>query len=182
MRPVLFVFLIVAMLFSFGCGGGSSDDDDVTPDEDDDTGDDDDDLTDDDDTTPVDDDTTPVDDDTTPVDDDTVDDDTSPVPPTIVTSPDTSSEEGSLWEYDVDATGDPTINYTLRTFGACEKPTGMSIDNSTGLVEWTPSNSQSCETYHICVRAQNGAGSDDQEFDLTPDKKNQAPDLSLIHI
>jgi hypothetical protein len=53
--------------------------------------------------------------------------------PTITSTPVTTAAVGELYTYDVDATGDPAPTYSLTTF-----PSGMTINENTGLIEWTP--------------------------------------------
>ena len=59
--------------------------------------------------------------------------------PVITSIPNTSGTAGALYEYDVDATdldGDE-LTYSLTT-----APAGMTINTSSGLIEWTPTNEQ----------------------------------------
>ncbi len=58
--------------------------------------------------------------------------------PTIVTPAVVSSVLGEEYHYDVDAT-DPNIDDVL-TYSLITQPDGMTIDASTGLVQWQPSN------------------------------------------
>ena len=56
-------------------------------------------------------------------------------PPVITSTPVTTAVEGQLYQYDVDAE-DPELgdlNYSLAV-----APTGMTINATTGLIEWTP--------------------------------------------
>lgn len=59
--------------------------------------------------------------------------------PVIESDPVTTAEEGALYTYDVAAT-DPegdTLTYSLIT-----SPDGMTIDSSTGVISWTPTEEQ----------------------------------------
>ena len=79
-----------------------------------------------------------------------------PVPPAIVSIPVTAASAGSLYSYDVDATGDPVPTYSLALF-----PTGMTIDPISGLIQWTPT---AGGNYDVIVRATNYLDQDDQPF------------------
>ena len=69
--------------------------------------------------------------------------------PTITSSPAVSGTERQLYTYDVDAT-DPDAG-ELLIFSLDVKPTGMSIDSGSGLIEWTPSAGQA-GAHDITVR------------------------------
>ena len=57
--------------------------------------------------------------------------------PEITSTPVTDATVGVLYSYDVDATGNPAPTYSLNVY-----PTGMTIDDTTGLIEWTPTGDQ----------------------------------------
>lgn len=61
-------------------------------------------------------------------------------PPTITSTPVTSATVGRPYQYDVNA-ADPDSGDML-TFSLLSPPTGMTIDPSTGLIQWTPSTGQ----------------------------------------
>ena len=82
----------------------------------------------------------------------------SPEPPTITSTPITVGEVGTLYTYDVDATGYPAPTYSLT-----ESPSGMTIDPVSGLLEWTPSLATDED---VTVLATNSEGSDDQMFSI----------------
>ena len=74
--------------------------------------------------------------------------------PTIISTPGTAASEGVLYSYDADATdpdGDP-LAYALTT-----SPAGMTIDASTGLVQWTPSATQA-GSHNVTVEVSDGRG------------------------
>lgn len=82
--------------------------------------------------------------------------------PSITTSPVTSATEGTLYQYDVDAT-DPDAGDAL-TYMLSVNPSGMSIDEGTGLIEWTPSGAQLGDNA-VTVTATDTLGlSDEQSF------------------
>lgn len=76
--------------------------------------------------------------------------------PAISSTPITTATVGALYSYDVEATGSPVPTYTLAA-----GPAGMSIDETTGLIEWTPSMSGLVQ---VEVAAVNSEGSDQQNF------------------
>ncbi|MEJ2008464.1 MAG: putative Ig domain-containing protein [Acidobacteriota bacterium] len=84
----------------------------------------------------------------------------SPVAPDITSTPVTGAYEGKSYHYDVDATGDPSPTYSLS--GTVQA--GMTIDSSTGLIQWTPSDTGD---FTVTVVASNIAGADQQTFTIT---------------
>jgi hypothetical protein len=62
------------------------------------------------------------------------------LPPTITSEPVTVAFVGQPYTYDVEAT-DPNPGDTLR-FRLVGEPSGMTIDEATGLIEWTPTPGQ----------------------------------------
>ncbi|HIP73409.1 MAG TPA: hypothetical protein EYH05_18670, partial [Anaerolineae bacterium] len=79
--------------------------------------------------------------------------------PTFTTDPVTTAVSGQPYSYDADATGDPVPTYTLTTF-----PTGMTIDEITGQINWTAG---SPGDYNVSIVAQNADGTDFQNYVLT---------------
>ena len=82
------------------------------------------------------------------------------IPPVITSTPVTDATVGEPYGYDVDATGVPAPTYSLTT-----SPTGMTIDSSTGLIQWTPDAWQSGPN-PVTVEASNSAGTDNQSFSI----------------
>ncbi len=78
--------------------------------------------------------------------------------PLITSLPITSGIAGKNYSYDVEATGGPKPSFELLS-----GPTGMTIDETTGLVTWTPTGEG---VYPISVSASNSEGTDIQGFDL----------------
>lgn len=76
--------------------------------------------------------------------------------PFIVTTPSAAAEVGEMYTYDVDATG-----YPIPTFQLALAPTGMTINSTTGLVEWTP---DSYGSFEVELLAMNSVGTDTQNF------------------
>jgi len=79
--------------------------------------------------------------------------------PTITSTPALTAVANAPYQYNATATGNP-----LPTFSLTTKPTGMSIDVSTGVVTWTPTTPG---TYPVTLQASNGYGSaSTQSFNL----------------
>ena len=80
--------------------------------------------------------------------------------PQITSVPETSTENGALYQYTVQASGEPAPVYTLTM-----SSDGMTIDADTGLIEWT---SSAVGDYDVTVTASNGVYPDDQQsFTIT---------------
>ena len=80
--------------------------------------------------------------------------------PSITSSAVTVAVVDKLYEYDVNADGTPSPTYSLVV-----TPTGMTIDEATGLISWTPTNAQ-LGSHPVTVRASNLAGADEQSFNI----------------
>lgn len=70
------------------------------------------------------------------------------IAPTIVSDPSTATLVNQLYAYDVNAVGNPAPTFSLTTF-----PSGMTINNTTGVIQWTPT---SVGNYNVVVNAING--------------------------
>ncbi|UCH82622.1 MAG: hypothetical protein JSW50_09030, partial [Candidatus Latescibacterota bacterium] len=81
------------------------------------------------------------------------------VPPVITSTPVTDAYAGWLYTYDVDASGYPLPTYALLTH-----PAGMSIDSTSGLIEWIPT---AAGSEQVIVEASNSEGTDQQMFTIT---------------
>ena len=79
--------------------------------------------------------------------------------PVITSTPVTAAVVGQPYTYDVNASGNPAPGYSL--IGT--PPSGMAIDPTTGLIQWTPT---AMGTFDVTVKADNGAGSDTQNFTI----------------
>jgi hypothetical protein len=98
--------------------------------------------------------------------------------PTITSTPVTSATEGEVYNYDVDAT-DPDTGDTL-TFSLDTAPAGMTIDDSTGEIQWTPTSGQ-IGSNPVTVRVtDNGvpADFDTQDFAIEVSAAASGPNLS----
>lgn len=94
--------------------------------------------------------------------------------PFITSTPITTATVIILYTYNVEATdtdGD-TITYSL-----INKPNGMNISSSTGVITWTPETSGN---YNVTVNASDGDLSDTQSFIITvTETPNQSPTASF---
>jgi hypothetical protein len=99
--------------------------------------------------------------------------------PTITSTPVTEATEDKQYSYDVDASdidGD-TITYSLSTY-----PTGMAIDNVSGLITWTPTNSQVGANSVVVLVSDGNGGADTQSFTITVANANDAPTITSTPI
>jgi len=85
-------------------------------------------------------------------------DETASVPAQITSTAVTTATAGQPYIYYVEAEGVPVPTYALL-----DAPAGMSIDPSTGLINWIPATPGSV---YVKVEAVNTAGSDSQEFTI----------------
>ncbi|UCG62924.1 MAG: putative Ig domain-containing protein [Candidatus Zixiibacteriota bacterium] len=81
------------------------------------------------------------------------------IPPTFTSTPITTGTYNVLYEYNADATGEPTPTYSLTTY-----PAGMTINSGTGLVRWTPSDTGNVD---VVIEATNSAGTTPQSFTIS---------------
>lgn len=83
--------------------------------------------------------------------------------PVIESTPVTTAKEGAAYTYDVEATdpNDDTLTYSLTT-----SPTGMTINSTTGVITWTPTESQVGEN-EVMVEVSDGNKSTTQSFTVT---------------
>jgi hypothetical protein len=83
--------------------------------------------------------------------------------PTITTTPpSTIAWTGYPNNYQVFSTANPPAAYSLTT-----APSGMTINSTTGLVTWYPTQAQLGGTYTVSVQASNYAGQATQTYNLT---------------
>ncbi len=80
------------------------------------------------------------------------------VEPNIYSIAPTTATTGALYQYDVDANGNPQPSYLL-----VEAPNDMDINSVTGLISWTPI---LAGDFNVTVEANNIAGSDQQSFTI----------------
>jgi hypothetical protein len=83
--------------------------------------------------------------------------------PEIVTLPVTTTIADNLYQYDVHAID---LNGDVLTYSLTTSPSGMTINASTGLIQWTPTGAQ-VGTHAVTVSVSDGnGGSDTQNFNL----------------
>lgn len=83
----------------------------------------------------------------------------APVPPQIFTTPITTAVTNESYSYQAKATGTAPFTWSLDA----GTPAGVTVNASTGLVEWTPG---AAGSYTIHLRVTNSAGSDLQSYPL----------------
>ncbi|MDB5385782.1 MAG: hypothetical protein JWM11_1428, partial [Planctomycetaceae bacterium] len=101
-------------------------------------------------------------------------------PPTLASISNQTVNEGSALTVTVAAT-DPDAGQSLTFTLAAGAPAGATINSSTGVFTWTPSENQGGATYPVTVQvADNGTGNlrDSKTFTITVDEVNQAPVLT----
>lgn len=84
-------------------------------------------------------------------------------PPVITSSAPTTATEGQLYSYQAagsDPNGD-TLTWSLTT-----KPTGMTVNSSTGLVQWTPSSAQ-VGSHNVTLQVSDGTVSASQSWTIS---------------
>jgi len=86
--------------------------------------------------------------------------------PVIESDPVTTAKEGAVYTYDVEATdpNEDTLTYSLTT-----NPTGMTINSTTGVITWTPSEGQVGEN-EVVVEVSDGNKSTTQSFTIIVDE------------
>jgi len=96
-------------------------------------------------------------------------------PPEITSQPSTEHEAETLYQYQVTAQ-DP--NSDTLTFSLTQKPDGMAINNSTGLITWTPTADQIGD-YSVTVQADDGhGGTASQSWTINVKSSNNPPEIT----
>jgi hypothetical protein len=89
--------------------------------------------------------------------------------PAFLSSPKIQATVGQPYTYDVDASGNP-----LPTYSLLEYPSGMTINETTGVISWTPASASA--NGHVVVQAENTEGTAEQSFNIylaeAPDCRN----------
>jgi len=98
--------------------------------------------------------------------------------PEITTTPPTTATENILYSYDADATDeeDDTLVWSLT-----DEPTGMTVDSTTGLVTWTPSDGQATQQ-EITLTVTGGDNSASQTINITLTLTNDPPVITTTAI
>jgi hypothetical protein len=97
--------------------------------------------------------------------------------PVITSIPVTEATAGTLYTYDVEATDedDDTLTYALT-----ENPSGMTINNGTGLIEWTPTQDQ-VGVHNVTIEVDDGkGGTDSQSFTITVKEADLTPPVIRV--
>jgi lysophospholipase L1-like esterase len=89
--------------------------------------------------------------------------------PRIVSTPVTQAMAGQVYSYDVNATGNPAPTYALTTY-----PAGMTINQTTGLIQWAPT---VAGQFNVTVEASNTQGVATQSFAVTVN-----PEASSVYV
>jgi hypothetical protein len=79
----------------------------------------------------------------------------SNLPPAVISAPEMGVVEQEMYSYDVQARD--SINEGQLVFGLDRAPAGMAIDSNSGLINWTPANSQAGAN-PVQVRVSDGKG------------------------
>lgn len=79
--------------------------------------------------------------------------------PQIFSNPVIEARVGQLYTYNVDASGNSVPTYSL-----IQGPEGMTINNTTGMITWTPTSVS--QNGHVVVRATNDKGYVEQDFNI----------------
>ncbi len=74
--------------------------------------------------------------------------DNDPLAPSFTSNPILTAVQGAAYTYDANASGNPTVAFSLTT-----APAGMSIDSATGILNWTSTNTGS---FPVAIKATNG--------------------------
>jgi hypothetical protein len=88
-------------------------------------------------------------------------------------------DELVLWSFDADAT-DVDLPAQTLTFSLVSPPAGVSIDPSTGVVSWTPSEAQGPGAFTLTVRVSDGIAHSEASVNVTVNEVNVAPLLSNV--
>jgi PKD repeat protein len=97
--------------------------------------------------------------------------------PTITSVPVTTATENLLYNYDVEAS-DPNVGDVV-TFSLDAAPAGMTIDPTTGLIQWTPDSLQLGDN-DVTVRVEDAEGLyDTQAFTVTVEESGEL-ELSIV--
>ena len=83
----------------------------------------------------------------------------TPAAPVITPIPNRNAATGLRFTYDVDAPGNPAPTFSLP-----QKPAGMAINPSTGIISWTPA---AVGSFNVTIRAANSQGDDQKSFTVT---------------
>lgn len=94
--------------------------------------------------------------------------------PAFSSSPITSGTVNAAYRYDVEAAGNPA-----PTFSLSDAPPGMTINPTTGLINWTPTTTGN---YAVDVKATNSQGEASQAYTIVVNKALTAPSISSFPV
>jgi len=98
--------------------------------------------------------------------------------PLIISTPITTGTEGYLYNYDVDATD---VDLDILAYALTLSPFGMTIDNTTGLIAWTPDYGQA-GLHDVTVQVDDGnGGMATQSFQINVTNTNVAPVINSFN-
>jgi len=85
-------------------------------------------------------------------------------PPVIVSVPPAAGQCGTAWTYQPSAVGSAPISWALgKNAAGAGHPSGMTIDEATGAITWTPDTKTRGPT-RVTLVASNEAGTTEQDF------------------
>src|SRR5262245_43181946 len=103
-------------------------------------------------------------------------------PPVLVAMANQTVSEGATLSFTVAAT-DPDLPANIMTYSLVSGPTGASVNASSGVFSWTPSEAQGPSTNNFTVRVtDNGSSplSDTKSFIVVVTEVNKPPVLAAI--
>jgi len=86
-----------------------------------------------------------------------------PIPPVIISTANTAGAVGTPYVYDADGRVEASGSSPI-TFSLVSGPAAMTVDSSSGLVDWIPS---SPGIFPVSIKATNRAGDNTQNFNIT---------------
>ena len=101
------------------------------------------------------------------------------VAPVLATISDKTVNEGSELTFTASAT-DTDLPANTLTYSLVGAPTGASINTTTGVFTWTPTEAQGPGSYTFSVRVSDGALTDEEQITVTVNEVNVAPVLAAI--
>ncbi|HIW31673.1 MAG TPA: tandem-95 repeat protein, partial [Candidatus Paenibacillus intestinavium] len=101
------------------------------------------------------------------------------VAPVLATISNKTVDEGSELTFTASAT-DTDLPANTLTYSLVGEPTGASINATTGMFTWTPTEAQGPRSYTFSVRVSDGALTDEEQITVTVDEVNVAPILAAI--
>ncbi len=101
-------------------------------------------------------------------------------PPRVTTSPSFTAEVGILYSYDLDALDSDSTSLTYSLLTPSSIPPNASFNQATGLLLWTPTNSQLNQSVPYSIRVSDGELTATQSFSVKVIPANSAPVLKPI--